>query len=218
MRLVFKNKKQEVGNIYSFYFASLEPVEWQAGQSIRLELETEYLIEERRFTISSAPSEKHIAITTNIGDSPFKQALAALKKGDAIDGHNIEGDFLLSDDSKPILLANGLGITPFRSQLDERFLSNQPLEADLIYSYQTGLAVFKAEFVEWQKKQPELNIKFISGQKLTADLVAELLPDFSKRLIYIAGSGQFISKVFTDLTKVYRVKPSSIRVDSLINI
>ncbi len=218
MKLIFKSRKHEAGNVHSFYFISQESISWQAGQSIRLEIETDYLAEERRFTISSAPSEKHIAITTNLSKSPFKQALGKLKKGDEINGHNIEGNFLWPEgDEAPILLANGLGITPFRAQLAERVNTGQALRANLVYSYHADLAVFKAELEQWQRNHPKLNIQFIAGQKLTADLVAKMLPDFKKRLIYIAGSAKFINKISFDLTEEYKVKKPNIKVDSLIS-
>ena len=71
------------------------------------------------FSIVSAPCERDLVIATRMRQSPFKLALDALPVGAivAIDGPF--GDLTLGEDStRPaVLIAGGIGITPFVSML-----------------------------------------------------------------------------------------------------
>ena len=220
MKLVFMEREHEIGDIYSFKFANKPSASWLAGQSIRLELKTDYMTDERRFTISSAPSEQDIAITTTLSDSHFKQALGKLKPGDEINAHGIEGDFVWPSSSPRslIFLANGLGITSFRSQLAEQISCGQSPKALLIYSYKPKTAVFKAELDAWQESHPELGIEYLPGHKLTAGLARQLVPEISFSTIYISGSSKFVNSLSSDLIKNYKVKPGNIKLDEFTGL
>ena len=220
MKLVFIGKEHKVGDVYSFKFSYEDSFSWLAGQSIRLELETDYLADERRFTISSAPSEKQISITTKLSDSNFKRALAKLKSGDEIKAYGLEGDFIWPDGAAhlPIFLANGLGITPFRSMLAERASLKQPLKASLIYSHQPGLAVFKPELEAWQKSYPELEVEYLSDRRLTADLTRQLVPEILISPLYISGSSEFVNDLSKNLIKNYMVKSENIKLDEFTGL
>jgi NAD(P)H-flavin reductase len=52
---------------------------WTAGQSIKLEVPGPYGPLEHRFSISSAPHEGIVAITTRLSGSSYKNSLAALR-------------------------------------------------------------------------------------------------------------------------------------------
>lgn len=220
MKLIFKNKKPEAKGIYSWQFASQLPVSWLAGQSIRLELETDYMADERRFTISSPPSQQDIEITTTLTGSHFKQALGKLKPGDEISAHGIEGDFVWPSDSPRslIFLANGLGITPFRSQIAEQINSGQSPKAMLLYSYKSEAAIFKTEFDAWQKTHPELDIEYLPDHRLTADLARQLVPEILLSTIYISGSSKFVNSLARDLIENYKVKPDNIKLDEFTGL
>jgi len=72
----------------------------------------------RMFSLSSSPTEAGaIAVTAKITDTPFKQALRALRVGERVRVFGPLGD-LLYDPSRPaLMLAGGIGITPFRGML-----------------------------------------------------------------------------------------------------
>jgi ferredoxin-NADP reductase len=112
MKLRFKETRVEAGDVRSYIFAPEEPLEWIAGQSIRLELpRPTYGVDDRRFTIASAPCEKDIAIATRKGISTFKQTLASVKPGDIVNAYAIEGEFVWGPEERPrLLIAGGIGI------------------------------------------------------------------------------------------------------------
>lgn len=75
--------------------------------------------------MASAPTENIVKITTRISDDPsdFKKALLELKQGMKVKMSGPVGSFNLEDNSPSLLIAGGIGITPFRSILKQ-------LEAD----------------------------------------------------------------------------------------
>jgi ferredoxin-NADP reductase len=75
---------------------------------------------ERLFSIASAPHEKHVMLTRRFvpKSSSFKKALKNLGPGDAIEAHDLEGDFVVDDSEKTfVFIAGGIGITLFRAIL-----------------------------------------------------------------------------------------------------
>jgi hypothetical protein len=54
---------------------------------------------ERFFSIASAPHEEHVMLTTRFASrsSSFKKALKNLRRGDSVEAHDLEGDFVVDD-------------------------------------------------------------------------------------------------------------------------
>jgi ferredoxin-NADP reductase len=104
-----------------------KPADWsyRAGQSIDMTLldppETDSEGDLRAFTISSAPRENVIQITTRLRDTAFKRVLQQVPLGTEVKVEGPFGDLRLHNAARPaVLLAGGIGITPFRSILVER--------------------------------------------------------------------------------------------------
>jgi ferredoxin-NADP reductase len=102
------------------------PVDWsyRAGQSLDMTLldppETDGEGNTRAFTVSSAPRENAITITTRLRDTAFKRVLQRVPLGTEVKIEGPFGDFRLHRAARPaVLLAGGIGITPFRSILVE---------------------------------------------------------------------------------------------------
>lgn len=102
------------------------PAEWsyRAGQSLDMTLidppETDGEGNLRAFSISAAPRENVIAITTRLRDTAFKRVLQKLPLGTKVKIEGPFGSFRLHNAARPaVLLAGGIGITPFRSILVE---------------------------------------------------------------------------------------------------
>jgi len=102
------------------------PIDWsyRAGQSLDMTLldppETDGEGNTRAFTVSSAPRENAITITTRLRDTAFKRVLQQVPLGTEVKIEGPFGDFRLHRAARPaVLLAGGIGITPFRSILVE---------------------------------------------------------------------------------------------------
>ncbi len=181
--------------MWSFFFEPLEPAVWEAGQSIRLELPRKtWGVDERRFTIASAPFEQHIRITTRISQSDFKQALAALDSGAEINGANIEGDFVWGDWGKArIFIAGGIGITPFRAILAEKTAANEPLNTALMYSSRDTPPVFLDELKKWAV-QDDTFILHVTPERISLPLI-KTNRGFLNSLVYISGAEQMVREL-----------------------
>jgi ferredoxin-NADP reductase len=119
-------KRQEIAKgTMAFYFDRPAGFTFTAGQFIDLSLPnlspSDPEGHTRALTLASAPSEQRLMVATRLRDTAFKRMLAEMPLGTTIDLEGPFGQFTLpSDDSRTIvLLAGGIGITPFRSMLVE---------------------------------------------------------------------------------------------------
>ena len=71
----------------------------------------------RAFSIASSPQHKNLRITTRMRDTAFKRVLSGLAMGAEVEIEGPFGDLVLHNNpARPaVLLAGGIGITPFRS-------------------------------------------------------------------------------------------------------
>ena len=123
-------------------FTFEKPSDWtfRAGQFVDITLIDPHVTDAegntRGFSISSAPSEGVITITTRLRDSAFKRNLQEMPLGTRVKVEGPFGDLALDDATRPVVvLTGGIGITPFRSILVEAASSGglaQPVV--LIYS------------------------------------------------------------------------------------
>ena len=108
----------------SFRFA--KPADWtyRAGQFVDITLldppETDGEGNTRGFSISSAPHEDVIMITTRLRDTAYKRVLRTMPIGTTAKIEGPFGDLRLHHADRPaVVLTGGIGITPFRSILIE---------------------------------------------------------------------------------------------------
>lgn len=134
----------------SFRFARPEAFAFSAGQWARVGLATSAGHEVKTFTISSAPGDPYVEITTRLSGSSFKNALLELSEGDTVELAGPGGRLTLPDSvSRIAFLAGGVGITPVRSILrDARQRSRAFDDALLMYGNRDETCVpFAEEFL-----------------------------------------------------------------------
>ena len=200
MTLKFVKKQNEVGDVWSFYFEPLEPVEFVAGQYLNLTMPgVPPAVADRLFTIASAPHEPLLQFTTIIGPSHFKQKLNSLKTGDEVEADQLGGDFVwdsisntLSDDEvKRLFIAGGIGITPYLSITRDRLHKKQPINATLLYAGKNEKRPFVGELLQAMKIDPTLKIIEYSETLLTLEQLKKDVPDVENFVVYLAGSQAF---------------------------
>jgi ferredoxin-NADP reductase len=104
-------------------FRFQKPADWtfKAGQFIDISLidppETDTEGNTRGFSIASAPHEEFIMVTTRLRDTAFKRVLRTLPIETQVRVEGPFGNLILHNNvARPaVLLAGGIGITPFRS-------------------------------------------------------------------------------------------------------
>lgn len=191
MKLV--KKQHETTNIWSFFFEPLDNFSWKAGQSIRIEVPRKsYGYNERRFTITSFPTNNYLKITTRLSDSEFKQDLHSLSAGSVLNAYNIEGDFEWGNLSKPkLFIAGGTGVNPFKMLIEQSINEKISTEINLIYLSKDTPPLYIKELEKWHKSGKLTNL-YISPKRLKYTEIIKLTPDIKKMDVYIAGPDQMV--------------------------
>ncbi len=196
MKLKLINKIEEAKDVITFVFEPEEKLVWQAGQFFHYVLHHEPTDDrgsDRWFTVSSAPFEKHIQITTRFApdkSSSFKSELHKLEIGKSqIEISFLEGNFVVDDPSlEYVFIAGGIGITPFHSIIKQLNFEKKPINVTLLYANHDQNIVFKAELEEIAAKNPNFKINYIfSPEHVDEKKVKELVPDLTKPVFYVSG-------------------------------
>ena len=109
------------GDIVTVRLERPEGYSFAAGQWFRLTIPVEDGADVRTFSHASAPADDWLELTTRLSTSPFKQALAVLRPGDAVHVTPAGGRLTLpSEHGRLGVLVGGVGITPVRSMLRDR--------------------------------------------------------------------------------------------------
>lgn len=212
MKAVFREKKQEADNTYTFYFEPESPIDFVAGQFIELTLEHEGADDRgasRWFTISNAPFKKYIAITTRLNEptSTFKQALFHLNHGDAVVVSEPMGDFVLpKDNAIPLIfVAVGIGITPFNSILSWTADSHEYRNIKLIYAVGSEDEIMFQDTFDSTKVHTTIIVRNPSDEwggergRITADHILKITEPENGTYIYVSGPELFVETLQEDL-------------------
>jgi ferredoxin-NADP reductase len=204
MKLTLIEKVCLVDDIWAFRFKSDTDISWEPGQFIQVEIPHDQPDKEgtkRWFTVSSAPYEDVIQITTRVTGTTFKKALVALSVGDDIQLlAKPDGDFVWEQTNKPLVfVAGGIGITPFRSIIAQRSHDQSSLPITLIYSSRTHDVAFREELDLIADSYPQFKIDYVIGEHLSAARLAELNPKLKESLVYVSGPEPMVEALGNDL-------------------
>jgi ferredoxin-NADP reductase len=150
----------------------------------------------------SAPEElPTVRIALREGSqSSYKKALAVVEPGQSLAVTGVWGDFVLpAKASSPVLMvAAGIGVTPFVSQLRHLRLSGD--DRDVVFVYVASDAeelAFRSELEEsgipvivFTRNQPDrlpAHWQWARGVRLDADGLLQVVPDIAARHAYISG-------------------------------
>ncbi len=222
---------KEAADVHTFRFA-YNNFKYEPGQYIILNLDVnDPKGNTRQFTMSSSPTEEpFISISTKISDSPFKRKLISLKEGDKVKISGPFGRFTLQNYSRhSIMIAGGIGITPFRSML--RFITDRDISnrAILLYSNKIPEEIaFKEELEEITKINPRVKIIFtitrpeeskIKWNGLTSrideNMIKANLEDIKNSIFYICGPPTMVDGMVSILQDM-KIPNEQIKVERFI--
>ncbi|MET3807518.1 ferredoxin-NADP reductase/predicted membrane protein [Nakamurella sp. UYEF19] len=213
VELVLTAKKALSPTAMEFVFAPRSGIAFKAGQYLELSLphaKTDSRGSRRAFSIASAPQEAgavRIGIKVPERASSFKSALRDLPIGETVRATGVSGDFLLPrNTSTPILLvAGGIGITPFISQLGSLPGDHR---RDVVLVYAAGDAAEVSYLDELQaagvrsvvitkdgSAQLPAGFESVTAARLDRELLARLVPDIDKRHVYISGPPSLVGSI-----------------------
>jgi len=135
----------------TFYFEKPPGFAFTAGQFIDLALPLTDAPDTDRihtFSLSSAPYEDHLAITTRLRDTRFKRTLRALTPEDGVDIEGPYGTFVVSPHtSRPVVfLIGGVGVTPAFSIIKQ---AAHDAELDEMYLFYSNRGQAEAPFLAY---------------------------------------------------------------------
>lgn len=226
-------RDQAAKDTASFHLKKPEGFTFTAGQSVYLTLPNQASSDSkgriRTFSIASAPHEPHLVITSRLSVSGFKQALASLPAGGAVEIEGPYGDLILDEDSlRPaVFLAGGIGITPFRSMILDALKRQDSRRIHLFYSNRNVEdAAFLDELVELAGRNPRLELIATltdegpdnpgwNGERgyITTDMIMRYVGDLAAPIYHIAGPPQMVAAMKVVLKKS-GVKDEDIRAEA----
>ncbi len=227
MKLKLLEKIQRTPDVISFIFEPVEPITWKAGQYLHWVLHHEPTDDrgsDRWFTISSAPFEKYIMITTRItkdkglsaqAGSSFKSKLQTLVVGKSqMEVSYLEGDFVLDDPNKDyVFIAGGIGITPFRSIIKQLDHDEKPINVELLYANKDKHIVFKEELEEIASRNSNFKINYIfSPEHIDETKIKQLITDISNKAFYVSGPESMVEDLLAML-KNMGIKEENLKGD-----
>jgi ferredoxin-NADP reductase len=225
MKVILVKKKNEARSTKSFFFEAEQQINFLPGQYMYYTLSKLNYKDDRgatrQFTIASSPTENgQLRLTTRIRqESGFKKTLNELPIGSVIKAEGPEGTLIFEEEEKgpQIFLAGGIGITPFRSMIKYVVDKNIDTPIYLIYSNSDGDIVFKKEFDEIAKKNPNIKVRYvISGteghldQEKIETITTAWKLDQAKPTWWICGPPPFIDAMEAILSKM-KVSSGQIR-------
>lgn len=217
MKLKFINKIKEASDCFSFIFEKPKNFYFKAGQFLIYEIpnsQHDDRGEERYFTISSAPFENEIKLTTRFSQktSSFKYDLMKLKSGEEIEVKGPEGEFGFDNNFKNhLFVAGGIGITPYRSILfDLQYLNKNP-NIVLYYANKNIEIVFQDELEELIN--PNFLVEyFIAENLLTPEKIFDDYKIIDNCAIYLSGPEPMVEE-FLNKLKSLGVPEKNIKTD-----
>jgi ferredoxin-NADP reductase len=205
IRLVLESRRQLTPTVVELSFRPASPVRFTAGQYLELSVphsRPDSRGNRRMFSIATAPGDTGVTVAFREHEpgSSFKSAVARLEPGAVVRATGVWGDFTLpADAAKPlVLVAAGIGITPFLSQLADLREAGQQRDVVLVYAvpssseiaYRTELDQLGVRVFLAAPEPPEVlpvGWSYLGPGRLTGERLTTAIPDLSKRIAFISG-------------------------------
>lgn len=202
--LTFVSKQQENDDVYTFYFSYRGSLGYAAGQHGGFILPGLY--RPHAFSLASSPQEKLVAIGTHVATgSRYKNTLMRLQPGDRIVMFGpIMRFYMRKGHSGYVFLAQGIGITPFRSMLADAHDTQAPVTTTLIH-VDAHQHTYRHETEQWAT-----HAYYPTNPDEFRTLVKQQSID---QLFYLSGSPKFISATKKFL-KTFGVHRRQIKADT----
>ncbi len=214
-----------------FRFEKPAGFSFTAGQNINIKL-SQLLHEDKRgprrtFTLSSAPYEDYLSVTTRMTGSGFKKTLAELPLGTEVEFMGPKGEFSLQARWKQaVLIAGGIGITPFRSMILQSLYEKQDYLLTLLYSnkdagscaYHDLLTRIANEsstvrYVPTFTDSPANHEWNGEKRKIDVDFIQDYVSDFRTAIFYLCGPPAMVEELTASLTEA-DINPENVLAES----
>lgn len=185
---------------------------FRAGQTIDLTFpdppHTDGAGNKRTFSLAGAPAREHLLVATRVRESAFKRSLVEAPGGTKLEAEGPFGSFTLPQKARSVvLLAGGIGVTPFRSMIEDAIYRGLQHSLLLVHSNRTPEdAPFLEELKQWASDGKNFtylptmtdlahsNVAWTGERRrIGRELFGELIPKLSGNpLFYAAGPERFV--------------------------
>lgn len=219
VRLRVERRRDLTPTVRELTFHAARPFAFSPGQYLELDVphrRPDARGTRREFSIVSAPEDlPEVRIAYKDGSqSSYKKALAAVEPGSTLAVTGVWGDFVLpSRPTAPVLLvAAGIGVTPFVSQLRHLQATGQRRDAVLVYvvsdaselAFQDEIAASGVPVVVFSREEPRelpAGWSWAGPDRVDADALLRTVPDIAQRVAYVSGPPRLISDLAPALAK-----------------
>ncbi|HLW53649.1 MAG TPA: FAD-dependent oxidoreductase [Candidatus Angelobacter sp.] len=205
----------------AFHFAKMPDFQFRPGQSIDMTLlnppESDAEGNTRTFSIASAPFESDLMVATRMRDTAFKRVLGTAEIGLNVKIVGPGGSFVLhrKTETPAVLLAGGIGITPFLSMVRQATHDKSPQHIYLFYSNRRPEdAAFLEILMEAVRQNPNFHLiatmaemdksrREWKGERglINKEMLAKYLPSLSGPIYYLAGPPAMVTAMRSLLTQ-----------------
>lgn len=215
VRLTLASRADRTPTVRELTFRVEDRLSFVPGQYLELEVphsHSDARGTRREFSIASAPEDLpllRVAFKENSSSKPqstFKKALAQIGEGERLAITGVWGDFVLPKrDAAPILMvAAGIGVTPFISQLRHLRAAGEERDVVLVYvasdaselAFRADLEASGIPVVVFTRDRPAdlpANWLWARGVRLDAEGLLRIVPDIASRHAYISGPAGLIA-------------------------
>ncbi len=217
MKIIFDHQSAETDNIFTFYFKTEETISYTPGQFIELRLphkRPDNRGDIRWFTLSSSPLEKELSITTRIvkNSSSYKKTLKDLKPGTVLSITTPMGDFVLPKilQTKIILIAGGIGITPYLSMIKYLIETKETRPIHLFYTVNNEGDIIYNDLFEKYKLPTTIVVNQPTSAwggergKLSLNMILGIAEPTDNTLFYISGPDSMVKDLSETLEKTIK--------------
>ena len=172
----------------------------------------------RTFSLAAAPGRDHLLVATRVRGSAFKRSLVEAPRGTGLEIEGPFGSFTLPQRATSlVMLAGGIGVTPFRAMVEDAIERRLEHSLLLIHSNRTPEETpFLEELLSWSRSHPRFVYRPTMTQstnsakpwaggrrRVDRELLDDLLPaDRNGPLYYVAGPERFVKGVVDTLASV----------------
>lgn len=184
------------------------------GQFVILGLDGENGEVKKPLSLSSSPTEEHLAVTKRLTGHEFSNAFLSIKKADPIRFTGPYGNFTFrGEHARVAMLSGGIGITPLLSMIKYCTDMNLPTEIMLFYSNRDESDIpFKDELVALRERNSNLTVvntltrpgpswKGHTG-RINARLIKEQIDDVNEWFFYSSGPAKMVDSMLLVLKEM----------------
>jgi ferredoxin-NADP reductase len=234
LRIRLVERRPETAGVMSFVFdLGGQPFEYLPGQHMTFRLDALTFPDERgdrrHFTLSSAPSEEGIVMfTTRMRGSGFKETLRHAPIGYELTCETPGGRFVIprGDTRRHVLIAGGIGITPYRSILRHAVDTGGQIAGVMLYHNRSMQEiVFRGELEDIARRLPSLSIVHVLSEpepgwpgekgKPEETLLRNRVPDLERSVFWLSGPPAFVGS-YRELITGIGVEAKAIRTEGFI--